>query len=359
MRSVRNRPRAFTLIELLVVVAIIALLISILLPTLRKAREQARITECLVNLRAISSAANQYLTSDSSGDLPWAIPFNAGEPSEPMGYGAGGIKYRFYYATEVIWGGTMPNVTPEEFEGSGVLPPGAENPASPGTFADVMVLPPRHRPLNPYLFPGVSFDQAHRDWFPSGDDTPRRASPPDIPTTFRCASDRTANIPDASRGDPANIELDTVFESWRFWGSSYPINWYWPRYYEKAPPGNSVPYNGDFGKILGLQPRSNAKRGLGRYMLETNQVAGWQSRFVTFYESLFNYAMEGAWPRGYTNAQPRLFIGWHGEQNKHVASYFDGHADYKVRDTRYIEGDGWTTWPSRPWGGDWTAYQDN
>ena len=56
---------AFTLIELLVVIAIIALLVSILLPSLAGARDLARTTTCLTNLRAIAQADAQYTQNNN------------------------------------------------------------------------------------------------------------------------------------------------------------------------------------------------------------------------------------------------------------------------------------------------------
>ena len=59
-RENRSRTQAFTLIELVVVIAIIAVLASILLPVFAQAREKARSTACISNLRQITAATVMY-----------------------------------------------------------------------------------------------------------------------------------------------------------------------------------------------------------------------------------------------------------------------------------------------------------
>ena len=63
----------FTLIEVLVVVAIMALLVSILLPALSKAKDQAKRTLCASNQKQIAAAMHMY-TSAFKGELPHSMP---------------------------------------------------------------------------------------------------------------------------------------------------------------------------------------------------------------------------------------------------------------------------------------------
>jgi len=73
MTSNRGR-RAFTLIELLVVIAIIAILAAILFPVFAQAREKARATSCLSNMKQIGTATMMY-AQDNDENMPYGYAY--------------------------------------------------------------------------------------------------------------------------------------------------------------------------------------------------------------------------------------------------------------------------------------------
>jgi prepilin-type processing-associated H-X9-DG protein len=67
-----KRRRGFSLVEVLTVIGIIMIMIALLIPTIKKAREQAVVTQCAANLHSISIAFNTYLV-ESRGAVFWRV----------------------------------------------------------------------------------------------------------------------------------------------------------------------------------------------------------------------------------------------------------------------------------------------
>jgi len=96
------KKRGFTLIELLVVIAIIAILAAILFPVFSRAREQARKTACLSNMKQVGQALMMYV-QDWDDTYPWGVPacnapYGVGTATDtPMG------KLHPYIKNAAVW----------------------------------------------------------------------------------------------------------------------------------------------------------------------------------------------------------------------------------------------------------------
>ncbi len=109
----RASARGFTLIELLVVISIVALLVAVLLPSLKRARDQAKLTACAASLRQLGTGIHTY-ASEHGGYIP-----RGPEPAHPFDFASNIL------ATNQLWIGTgppgPPATHPMEYNGLGTL----------------------------------------------------------------------------------------------------------------------------------------------------------------------------------------------------------------------------------------------
>lgn len=285
-RVARQRRAAFSLIELLICIAIIALLIGLLMPALGKARERARATVCISNLRMITHATAMYTDDDSSHLIPWyTFPQNDG------------CDFVSKFTPWVFGGFTAPAPRDIDFG------------------ADSSLYPIQVRPLNRLLAPSAEGfgDQIQ---------------------IFKCPSDRTTTTPVVDTADPDGkfkLEEDAVRPSWVANGSSFTLN---TRFMDE--------YVADEGDVF--QPK-NANR-YGR-KIAPHLVGGKASMFVLWAETEFYNTTCGAVDETLLSKAPDLQNGWHNEYGKWSAAFADGHVEYKYFDTRLTSGPGWTIWQPR------------
>lgn len=89
----RSPGRAFTLVELLVVIGIIVVLLSVLLPTIARARDKARAVKCASDMHQIFIACLMYYNTLNRLPIPGESGHNGFEPGSCCAYGPGGLDF--------------------------------------------------------------------------------------------------------------------------------------------------------------------------------------------------------------------------------------------------------------------------
>lgn len=282
LHSVGRRRAAFTLIEVLVVVAIIALLVSILLPTLRQAKEQAKIGVCLSNLGTIGKGTAAYLNNEKD-----KFPFNPGIPETAAAKASG----------------QYPPVFSSAF--------GGNRSTDYGSWDDLVG--PMQKPLNKYVQPGKL-----------GADLGRTRTMPGPLRVYQCPSD------DGARWNlNLNQNLSENYTCYTDIGTSYDENLNWMYYITYVE------------KFSGAAEVKRAWEIVDRFVPIMRKKGA--SRAVVVYEDVADYSLStGMLPTGGFPTSYRV-PGWHNRHDYASLSFLDGHAVYTSIDWRKVRPSGTNT----------------
>jgi prepilin-type N-terminal cleavage/methylation domain-containing protein len=282
LRSHRGRRSAFTLIELLVVVAIIALLVSILLPSLQRAREAAKRSACLSSMKNIASTSRVYESGDPSG---WGIPVHPGQytqdTTDPTYIGA------------YEWGGKS-GIGRPEFLGGGNNPLNSKY----GTKAG---FGPSTRPMNVLLYNG-----GFPDWKAQDNEDGMMADTQLEMDLFQCPGD---DGPPRGGHCPQWIQ-HTERSSYDEFGNSYAANLFMTASTGGGPMYSNSPYLRPVTRVPTPARTLYYEENIGRW--------AWAAK-----EDPCDFLP------GINVGPLKTIRGWHGQDWYYVRSFVDAHAEYQ------------------------------